>query len=292
MGCIVVFLFLREILLYKTQTVSAEKLSGFNEYIHVRSHDCDTKYDADDYNILYLEYHGSDILASNPCSVEFTKSSYSQYICISADKISLDCDTKLEYHEYFVKNYITPEKRVSCNVTTVEEWCPSQYQDNIFVVIRKQKRRTSDLIKLRIYLKPVPDDSYLSSVSSTVLVSAIVPIVFVVVFTLVAICRIRAKRTEAAGRPQVLYQTTTRTVNAQTGNTRHGQVPQGYSPGQHVATPLIQGDYHVHPMQSAYPVTQNDIPEGVNSQRYPSATTMPPDAAPPPSYESVVGKQS
>ena len=58
-----------------------------------------------------IEHLGSNILQDDRCSVEFSKMEFSheQYICVSGQKIELDCGTKLEYHASFIKNYSDPE---------------------------------------------------------------------------------------------------------------------------------------------------------------------------------------
>lgn len=274
MGWMIVILCCDRIFLARTQRTDS--------IIRLRNSDCGTRYDADIFQSIYLEYHGSDILTSNPCSVEFNKSSLEKCLCISAQEISLDCSTKLEYHEYFVKNYIEPEKRILCNDTTVGEWCSSRYLDNIFVVIRKGQQETFDSIKLRIYLKDVPDSNS-SNVTTAVVVGTLVSIVVLGVIILLLCLKLKTSRMAAANRQQIVYRTTTGTYNAQTGYPAYQ-----HEPGQQAMAPLVQGDYHVHPMQTAYPETQTSDQQGVNSQQYPSAPPMPQDATPPPSYESVV----
>jgi hypothetical protein len=80
--------------------------------ITITSRTCGETYDMDMYKNTDVYYDGSDVLYENPCQVQFTKSSYEQFICIRGDDIRLDCDTELEYHEAFVKNYIDPEVRL------------------------------------------------------------------------------------------------------------------------------------------------------------------------------------
>ncbi|XP_053377425.1 uncharacterized protein LOC128547877 isoform X2 [Mercenaria mercenaria] len=123
------------------------------ESITILSGTCGDMYDAEYYESVSVQYDGSDVLYDNPCSVEFYKASNDHYLCVSGKEIKLDCDTVLEYHDGFVKNYIPPEKKMLCNSTFLDEWCPSQYQDNIYVVIRKPQRSTSDVIRLHVYLK-------------------------------------------------------------------------------------------------------------------------------------------
>ena len=76
----------------------------------------------DFYKNVDITHYGTNILYKNPCSMKFTKTSNNQYMCISGSYIQLDCDTSLEYHEAFVKNYIPPEvllleyKIIKCSV--------------------------------------------------------------------------------------------------------------------------------------------------------------------------------
>ncbi|XP_060598312.1 uncharacterized protein LOC132752062 [Ruditapes philippinarum] len=260
--------------------------------ITITSRTCGETYDMDMYKNTDVYYDGSDVLYENPCQVQFTKTSYEQFICIRGDDIRLDCGTELEYHEDFVKNYINPEVEFSCYDTKKEEWCPSQYQDNIYVVIRKDSRQTTDRIRLRVYLKDVPDDDYpTGSLSGIIILYIAIPIVFVVMCTcLVLIIRKR----QSATRPPVTYQTTSGAINVQAGQmnpTQHNPLPYQPIPIQHSG---LQGNYNVHPMQSAYPVQaarQNPYShQGNTGQNYSSAPPIDPSAPPPP-YESVISQK-
>jgi hypothetical protein len=82
-------------------------LTGYSITITRRT--CGEKYDMDYYKNTDVIHDGSYELSDNPCHVEFTKTSFKQYLCIYGDDISLDCGTLLEYHEAFVKNHIQPE---------------------------------------------------------------------------------------------------------------------------------------------------------------------------------------
>lgn len=99
-------------------TVNFSYISDY--LVMVKNSDCSTTYDLDDYTSVILDYHGSDVLLSEPCSIEFTKSSYQKFICVSTERVILDCETKLEYHEAFVKNYIDPEVNIKCKITLIQ----------------------------------------------------------------------------------------------------------------------------------------------------------------------------
>ncbi|XP_060598313.1 uncharacterized protein LOC132752063 [Ruditapes philippinarum] len=174
-------------------------------------------------------HDGSYELSDNPCHVEFTKTSFKQYLCIYGDDISLDCGTLLEYHEAFVKNHIQPERKMSCNNITKEEWCPSQYQDKVFVVIRKPSRHTSDVIKLRVYLKDVPVPETVNDalgVSLTIILCIIfIPVAFVVMCScLFGIVHLKSRK-NTSSRPHVAYQTSSGAVNMQTAPSFDTSVP-------------------------------------------------------------------
>ena len=86
-------------------------LSG--DSIRITSNTCGEKYDMDNYKKINVTHSGSDVLYKNPCSVEFTKTSYKQFLCVRAEMINLECDTSLEYQRGFVKNYLDPEVLLS-----------------------------------------------------------------------------------------------------------------------------------------------------------------------------------
>ncbi|XP_053377421.1 uncharacterized protein LOC128547876 [Mercenaria mercenaria] len=275
--------------------------------ITITSGSCGEVYDADYYKSVSVEYYGSDLLYANPCSIEFTKYSTDQYLCVSGQEIQLDCDTMLEYHEGFVKNYISPEKKISCtDMSSLEEWCPSQYQDNIFIVIRKSAVITTDVIRLRVYLKDVPKDD---GVSAAALYTAF-PIV-VVVIVICAVIGACLKTSKLSGGPQAANQTVSGTTNMQAGNRSPYQTTAGYQPSPRASHPAQQGNqhwtgpegsYNIHSMQTAYAAHQDSAPayqsllpqestaeSSASGQQYPDAQPLNADEAPPPSYESVMG---
>ncbi|XP_053377424.1 uncharacterized protein LOC128547877 isoform X1 [Mercenaria mercenaria] len=252
------------------------------ESITILSGTCGDMYDAEYYESVSVQYDGSDVLYDNPCSVEFYKASNDHYLCVSGKEIKLDCDTVLEYHDGFVKNYIPPEKKMLCNSTFLDEWCPSQYQDNIYVVIRKPQRSTSDVIRLHVYLKEVPDNDEDSFPTRIILVS-VLPAVIIIIISVVVMC-IRLKVAHTYGRQSnVAYQTTSGTVNIQGGSPYPTtQPPLGQGGKQQFSGP--QGNYNVHTMQTAYPVQGNSA----FGQNYSSAAPSNTASLPPP-YESVSG---
>ncbi|XP_053377429.1 uncharacterized protein LOC128547879 isoform X2 [Mercenaria mercenaria] len=242
------------------------------------------------YKSAYLEYHGSDLLEHNPCSVEFeNEESTDKFICISTQQISIDCETKVEFHHYFIKRYNQPERKILCHNATLDEWCGDAFPANVFVVIKKPKRHTSDIIKLRVYRKELPGDFWDSSVNIAVVTS--LPAVIVLVTVVIISCCYYHRKSRVARAMRVQYQTTAGAVTVQTGQgyTTSSQPVSSYQPiPQEAGSQQLPAGYHIHTMQIAAPVNQGTSQAGSNQPLVaPSAPSMEPDEAPPPSYDSL-----
>jgi hypothetical protein len=80
----------------------------------------------------YLEYYGSVILSSSPCSIEFKNEETTDFIlCISTLQITINCGTELEFHEHYVKSYFTPE---ASNIKIFEENISRTYKYTFFIM--------------------------------------------------------------------------------------------------------------------------------------------------------------
>ncbi|XP_053377430.1 uncharacterized protein LOC128547879 isoform X3 [Mercenaria mercenaria] len=214
------------ILLDAFKLISTQK----DTHLTITDRQCGKTYKMAWYKSAYLEYHGSDLLEHNPCSVEFeNEESTDKFICISTQQISIDCETKVEFHHYFIKRYNQPERKILCHNATLDEWCGDAFPANVFVVIKKPKRHTSDIIKLRVYRKE---------------------------------CQ---------------------------GYTTSSQPVSSYQPiPQEAGSQQLPAGYHIHTMQIAAPVNQGTSQAGSNQPLVaPSAPSMEPDEAPPPSYDSL-----
>ncbi|XP_060598316.1 uncharacterized protein LOC132752064 [Ruditapes philippinarum] len=236
----------------------------------------------------YLEYYGSVILSSSPCSIEFTNEETTDYIlCISTLEISINCGTELEFHEHYVKSYFTPEKRILCHNATVNEWCSSEYVQNVFVVIRKPSTVSSDYIRLRVVRKERSGGFWRSGLN--IFLVALAPAVLIcIVSSIVCTCWLRKKKRERRD-GVVQYQTSSAAVVLPSTYLNTLYQPSSVNQSDHPVsrTNQLPASYQIHAMQIATPIYHGSQQPDSN-QPLIQPTAPPPNEDAPPCYESLM----
>ncbi|XP_053377431.1 uncharacterized protein LOC128546130 [Mercenaria mercenaria] len=255
----------------------------------ITRHECGKEYDMARYDSVYLKYNGYD-LGTDRCFVEFLNGDSSEkVICISAEKLSVYCQTKLEYHEDYVKDYINPEKRITCGESALDEWCSEKYTDRVFIVIRKSGGSSYDRFQLRLYRKEL-EVSDMSS-TTTILLVALLPGMLILIICLSAVCIVYCRKSQRHDARRAQYQTTSGTITLQTGQgySTSSQPVAGYQPVlQEAGFQQLPSGYYIHPMQSAVPVNQNT--SVVAGNQPPVSASAPPihrESTAPPRYDSL-----
>ncbi|XP_045166850.2 uncharacterized protein LOC123530174 [Mercenaria mercenaria] len=276
--------------------------------LELTSSNCGNYYDMKDIDEAYVTYNGG-WLGQYECSVEFLNyQTFSKQTCIKPINFHIGCTTEVEYHRHFISKYLDPEKLYTCRNASLEEWCGPMRTTRFHLLIRTPAS-FSDNIKMHVYLKYYPgsDDgtsSALDTSSSTGLVGVLVFVILIIFIGGIIACNVaRQRKRQALPRTPYAYQT-----GGQTGNVTQAQPLTGYNPAQPSQLhPTVQGGYQFHPMQSAYPVPQQQGYSPVTGNQTVTQTDIvrqspfdvqgrftnpsaPPNANadPPPSYESVM----
>ncbi|XP_053378120.1 uncharacterized protein LOC123530173 isoform X2 [Mercenaria mercenaria] len=278
------------------------------------SSNCGDYYDMEDIGEdAYVTYNGG-WLDQDECTVQFINYQvYSKQTCIKPINFQIGCATEVEYHRHFISKYLDPEKLYTCRNASFEEWCGPLRTNRFYLLIRTSGSSSADNIKMHVYLQHYPgsDDGTLSAVdtssSSVGLVIGVIGAVFILIIFIVSLiaCKVaQQRRMQAFPRTPYVYQTG--------GQTGQGNIPQAQPlPGYNSAQPsqfqpTVQGGYQFHPMQSAYPVPQQQGYSPATGNQPVAQTDIGPqspldvqgrftnpsappnaNANPPPSYESV-----
>lgn len=258
----------------------------------VDSSACKNYYYMKDIGEAYVTYSGASL--SDGCNVKFINwDSFQKKICIKPTNLNLDCSTKIEYHRNFIKEHIDPDVRFTCNNVSYNEWCGVVRTAYVYIVFKTSGRGTVTDVRLHVYLKNIPkevnsweESTAKSSVAVTL--GSIASVIVTIVFICIIVYFIVRKR-RSAPRVRFPYRTTPGQITVHPGA---APVQPHY---QALPQQSTQGNYQLHPMQSAYPdSTQRDNSPFMTDQLSTSpAPSAPPGdfTAPPPSYESVVSEK-
>ncbi|XP_060554997.1 uncharacterized protein LOC132715906 [Ruditapes philippinarum] len=162
---------------------------------------------------------------------------------------------------------------MTCGNGTLDEWCAKSYQSTVYIVIRKAADVTSDVIRLKVYVKDAPSHGRRDA-----LIYAL-PIVGVVVIALILVAYQVRRRQNRQGYLESKYDADTGAITMQTGHQPTSQEDYtGQTDQQHIMTSSNGNDNRnatsgFQPLMSGNGPPQNII------------------TVPPPAYDVVVDKK-